>query len=57
MSYKSGSSEKTVSLSAGYQPISQINMDDFYKDENKFVQLPWEDAMYSIYFILFFMFC
>ena len=56
MSYKSGSSEKTVTSSAGYQPISQINMDDFYKDENKFVQLPWEDAMYSIYFILFFVF-
>ena len=28
-----------------YQPLSQFDMDEYLADENKFRQLPWEDAM------------
>ena len=28
-----------------YEPLATDDMDDFYRDENKFVQMPWEDSM------------
>ena len=35
----------SVARNVDYQPLSQVNMDDFFRDENKFEQLPWEDPM------------
>ena len=29
-----------------YQPLPRVDMEDYFRDENKFVQLPWEDPMY-----------
>ena len=29
-----------------YQSIPTNDMDEYFLDENKFTQLPWEDTMY-----------
>ena len=31
-----------------YQLVHTDNMDEYFMDENKFTQLPWEDTMYVI---------
>ena len=39
------SSDEDWERYTGYQPVPTIDMDEYFKDENKFVPLPWEDNM------------
>ena len=30
-----------------YEPVDEDDMSEYFLDDNKFVQLPWEDLMYA----------
>ena len=37
-----------------YKLVPTYDMDEYFTDENKFQQLPWEDNMYAFLLLMFF---